>query len=182
MLMSFLIFLRDRVMPFFLLLTIVIGGIGGIGWLLANTYFWNTSDVRVEVDSEIIGAKITINARILYKDFNFFQGVYPLHITFPMSRDMSCVKECIFTDIPAGDAEIIFYTDSGVQQYEKILILPDTTGSIDRRLLIRTRKITLPNTFNQDVGDTDRASVFFQNTSQNISLFYDKGILFLYDA
>jgi hypothetical protein len=144
--MSFLFFLRDKVVPYLLLLCIIIGGIGGIGWLLANTFFWNTSDMTIVVDPEIVGAKIDIQARILYKDFTLFQDIYPFHIVLPISHQASCAKECIFTDIPAGDAELILYTKSGTQQREKIVIMPDTKGNLDMRLLIRTQKVTLDNT------------------------------------
>lgn len=147
MLKSFLIFLRDRFLPSLLLLTIIIGGIGGIGWLFANTYLWNTSDMTVVVDTEIVAAKIDIEARIIYKDFTLFEDIYPFHIVLPSHHEVPCDKECVFRDIPAGDAEVVLYTESGAEQREKILIMPDTKGSMDMRTPIRTQKITLENTF-----------------------------------
>lgn len=182
MLKSFLLFLRDRALPSLFLLTIIIGGIGGIGWLFANTYFWNTSDMTVVVDTEVVAAQIDIEARIIYKDFTLFGDIYPFHIVLPARHEVSCDKECVFRDIPAGDAEIVLYTASGAEQRERILIMPDTKGSMDMRLPIRTQKVTLENTLNREIVDIDLASVFFQNTVQGLALLYVKGVLFLYDA
>ena len=124
--MSFLLFLRDRVVPYLFLLFIIVGGVGSIGWIFANTYFWNTANVIFLVDEEIISAKIDIEARILYQDFTFFQTIYPFHIILPYSREIRCNKECIFSDIPAGNAEVTFITQAGTQQNEKIVIRSDT--------------------------------------------------------
>jgi len=108
---------------------------------LAQTYFWNTSQVTFIVDAEIVSVKMDIAARIIYQDFPLFQSTYPFHITIPYSREMSCSKECIFTDIPAGDAQITFTTQSGTQFNEHATILPDTQGNIDMRMPIRVKEI-----------------------------------------
>lgn len=124
--MPFLLFLRDRVLPYLLLLCIIVGGIGGIGWLFTRTYFWNTSDMTLMVDEEIITAQISIKARIIYKDFKVFENMYPFHIVLPYNHTIPCFKECTFSDIPAGNAEIVLYTQDGAQRREEILIMPDT--------------------------------------------------------
>jgi hypothetical protein len=99
---------------------------------------------------------------------------------------VSCIQECIFTDIPAGNAELTLYTQSGDNQRKEILIMPDTKGNIDVRMPIRTQKVTLDASRSDILGskmkDIDPASVFFRNTLQGLALFYDKGITFLYDA
>lgn len=138
------------------------------------------------VDEEIITAQISIKARIIYKDFKVFENMYPFHIVLPYNHTIPCFKECTFSDIPAGNAEIVLYTQDGAQRREEILIMPDTQWSIDLRLPIRTREITLQGTdvnisTEKDAG-IDAGSIFYRNTAQGLWLFYDKGLLFLYDA
>lgn len=184
--MSFLFFLRDRVVPYLFLLLIVIGGLGSIGWIFANTYFWNTANVIFLVDEEIISAKIDIEARILYQDFTFFQTTYPFHIVLPYTREVTCSKECIFSDIPAGDTEVTFITQAGAQQNEKIVIRGDTQWIIDIRMPIRVKEIPLaeiPKNQSTSVPtDIVPQSIFYTNTVQGLLLFYDKGLLFLHDS
>ena len=109
MFMRFLVFLRDTVLPYLLLITIVGGGIGGIAWLVAKTYFWDTSDLTVLVDDSVTSAEIHISSRVLYQDFRIFDVNYPLHIVFPWSKIVVCGnKECIFSGLPRGDAKMFF--------------------------------------------------------------------------
>jgi len=183
--MPFLLFLRDRVLPYLLLLCIIVGGIGGIGWLLARTYFWNTSGVTFIVDEEIIAAQISIKARIIYKDFRVFGNVYSFHIVLPYNHTVSCIKECAFSDIPAGNAEIVLYTKDGIQWREEVLITADTMWTIDLRLPIRLKEIVYKevdnNIWSVIDSELDMESVFYRNTVQGLWLFYDKGIPFIYD-
>jgi hypothetical protein len=110
---------------------------------VAQTFFWQTSDVTFLIDEEIVSVKIDVAARIIYQDFPLFQGTYPFHITLPYSREIKCSKECLFTDIPAGDARATFIAHSGAQFVEKISILPDTQGIIDMRIPIRVRELSI---------------------------------------
>ncbi len=185
--MSFLLFLRDKVLPKFTLLCIVIGGFWGIGWLFAQTYFWNTSDVTFLIDEEITSVKINISARIIYRDIPlFWWDIYPFHLTLPYSREIKCVKECIFSDIPAGDARVIFTDHMGATQSEKVIITADTQWVIDMRMPIRVREVMVEKIIkNQnDISKTDiiPGSILSANTVQGLWLFYDKWLLFLYDA
>ncbi len=184
--MSFFLFLRDKVVPSLFFFCIIFWGWGGIVWLFGQAYFWNTSDVTYIVDEEVISVKMDIAARIIYRDFSFFQSTYPFHITLPYSRELDCKKECTFVDIPAGDARVTFVTQSGAQLSEQISILSDTRGSIDMRIPIRVKEIALSevvkNVWDISKIDIDPESIFYQNTTQGLWLFYKKGLLFLYDV
>ena len=84
---------------------------GGIAWLVAKTYFWDTSDLTVLVDDGVTSAEIHISSRLIYHDFQVFGMSYPFHIVFPWSKTVTCGnKECIFSGLPRGDAEIFFTT------------------------------------------------------------------------
>ncbi len=75
------------------------------------------------VDPEITSVKMDISARILYRDVSLFESVYPIHITLPFRREISCTKECVFSDIPAGDAQATFVSKTGAQFREQISIV-----------------------------------------------------------
>lgn len=139
--MRFFIFLRDRVLPSLFLLIIVVGGLGSIGWILARTYFWQTSDI-VFLTDDAASAEIDISARVIYYDIPLFQTTYPFHIVFPYHQAVTCHQECRFIDVPAGDATILFRTANGEKFQEKVVILPDTTGTIDLRMPIRVRTVS----------------------------------------
>lgn len=184
--MSFLLFLRDRVVPYFFLLCIVIGGVWGIGWLFAQTYFWNTSDVIFIVDNDITAVQIHIAARIIYKDFSFFQETYPFHIVLPYNKELLCSEKCSFSDIPAGESEVLFFNENGLERSERMFILPDTQGSIDMRQAIRIKDVTISQTLEKTDSlinaGINQASVIYRNDIQDLLLFYDKGFLFIYDG
>ncbi len=183
--MGFFIFLRDKVVPILFLLVIIIGGLGSIGWLFARTYLWQTSEVTFITDNAV-SAEMHIAARILYYDIPLFQDIYPFHITLPYQKTVQCNKECIFTDVPAGDAYVVFRTVSGEQWQEKIVILSDTTGIIDLRMPIEVQTVS-----SQEIGLTDiqtpstdipAGSIVSQNIIQGLWLWYDNAQLFLYDV
>jgi len=106
--MRFLIFLRDKVFPYILFIAIIGGGLGGIAWLIATTYFWNTSQLTVLVADDVASAEIHISARVIYQDFQVFGVLYPFHMVFPWSTTIECHKECVFSSLPPGEAEITF--------------------------------------------------------------------------
>ena len=115
MLKRFLIFLRDTVLPYLLLIGIIGGGVGGIVWLVATTYFWNTSSITVLVDESVKSAEIHVSSRIIYQDVQIFGVSYPFHIIFPWSKIVTCDHgECLLLGLPRGDAEIFFTTEKGI--------------------------------------------------------------------
>lgn len=141
--MRFLLFLRDRVIPYILFIAIIGGGLGGIAWLIATTYFWDTSELTVLVDSEVTSAEIRVSSRLIYRDFQVFGVLYPWHIVFPWSTTVACSqKRCIFPALPRGDAEIFFLTEGGVSGSENVLIEPGTRGTIDLQSVILIQEIT----------------------------------------
>ncbi len=183
--MRFFIFLRDRVLPSLFLLIIVVGGLSGMGWLLARTYFWQTSDVTFLTD-DAVSAEINISAHIVYYDIPLFQTTYPFHIVLPYHQTVNCNQECRFIDIPAGDATILFRTANGEQFQEKVSIMPDTIGTIDLRMPIRVRTVSRDEIGKSGVLSPDESvmkeSIFYADTLQGLWLWYKNGNLFLYDA
>ena len=183
--MRFLIFLRDRVLPYLFLLIIVVGGLGSIGWLLARTYFWQTSDVTFLTDGAV-SAEIDISARIIYYDIPLFEATYPFHIVLPYHQTVNCNQECHFADIPAGDTTILFRTANGEQFQEKIVILPDTIGTIDLRMPIKVRTVSRDEIGKSIASSPDESvmkeSIFYADTLQGLWLWYKNSNLFLYDA
>lgn len=185
--MSFLLFLRDRVLPYLLLVCIIIGIGGSFVWFFMRAYFWNTSQLTLITEEETLTAKIDISARIFFVDIPlFWWGVYPIHITFPYSRTVSCSWKCVLTDIPAGEARVMLSDRVGTQSIEMIDIKPDTQGVIDIRMPIWVREI-LPSEVleNWEINlelPIKTESIFSDNTFQGLWLFYDVWIPFLYDA
>lgn len=96
MFLRFLIFLRDKVVPYLFFIAVIGGGLGGIAWLIATTYFWNTSQLTLLVDDDVTSAEIRISSRLVYRDFSIFGINYPFHIVFPWSNTVTCSQECIF--------------------------------------------------------------------------------------
>ena len=95
---------------------------------------------------------------------------------------MTCLKECIFVDIPAGDAKIIFVTQEGIRYTENALITPDTQGILDLRTPIHIQEIEVPqNGVDMTKIDIPSDSIFYKNIPQGLWLLYDKGKIFVYD-
>lgn len=190
MFMRFFIFLRDTVLPYMLLIIIVWGGLSGIAWMVATTYFWKTSQLTVLVDDTVTSAEIHISSRLVYHDFQFFGVSYPFHIIFPWNKSIVCSnKECIFSGLPRGDAEILFIGDNRTFEPEHIVIEPATQGTLNLRSVILVKEVidrvwigliaqkthTLP-------GDISPGSIFYENTLQGLFLFWNNGIVFFYDT
>jgi len=138
------------------------------------------------VDNDITAVQIHIAARIIYKDFSFFQETYPFHIVLPYNKELLCSEKCSFSDIPAGESEVLFFNENGLERSERMFILPDTQGSIDMRQAIRIKDVTISQTLEKTDSlinaGINQASVIYRNDIQDLLLFYDKGFLFIYDG
>lgn len=135
------------------------------------------------MDEDIVSIEIHISARVIHKDFPLFQSTYPFHIVIPYTREMTCLKECVLTDIPAGSAEVILITQEGARYTENVLIAPDTQGILNIRSPIHIQEVKSPkNQENMINIDSPPESIFYKNTPQGLWLLYDKGRIFVYDA
>ena len=173
--MRFLIFLRDRVLPYILLIAIVGGGLGGIAWLVAATYFWNTSELTVLVDEGVTSAEIHVSSRLVYRDFQIFSVLYPFHIVLPWSKTVVCSnKECIFPALPQGDAEIFFTTERGISGAEHVLIESNTQGKIDLQSVILTKEVTDTvgaGFIEQKIDTVPTGDILYENPIQGLFLY-----------
>lgn len=76
--------------------------------------------------------RIEVQARIIYFDADLLGFYYPVHITLPRTYEQNCAEKCTFSRLPPGDAVISVFSDKTPLR-ARVLILPDTAGSLDFR-------------------------------------------------
>lgn len=184
MIQSLLIFLRDRFLPVMMLLIIIVGILGGMLWLLARTYLWNTSGLTLLADDTFVTAEIRIASRVLYYDFDLYGFKYPVHIILPWSHQVSCHGECVFEGLPNWEAKIALKTSDGDSLKTTVLITPLTRGTIDLRTKIRIQEsktnAPVPNQINSPWAPS--RGIMSRNIRQWLWLFLDNKTLNVYDA
>lgn len=136
----FVFWLRDFFLEYVLLIVIVGGVLGGIVWILARVFLWDTSTLSVSVESDVSVATLEIQARMIYGDATIFGTYYPFHVVFPWSQTVDCSDgQCVFEGVPHGDGSL---TVSGEETRRSALfVAPDTRGVLDLRRPIRLRMV-----------------------------------------
>lgn len=126
--------LRDRILTF-LMPVVVIGLVLGSGAVfVAKAYFWDVSRLTLELPAgETNEVIMDIQARIIYFDADVFGFYYPIHLTLPASRRLTCTQQCVFDRLPPGDAVVTVYHPEGTPERIRVLITPDTAGTLDLR-------------------------------------------------
>jgi hypothetical protein len=124
---------REKIALFLIPIIIVVivlwGGIICIG----NTYFWDVSRLTIEIPgNDPTQVRLDVQARVVYFDADLFGFYYPVHITIPFSQTETCVRECFFDRIPAGDATVTFM-EKNVPNRTQIFIEPDTEWTLNLR-------------------------------------------------
>lgn len=101
-------FLRDKLLSFVLPVCVVSAILGGALWIIATTYFWDTSTITITLPTdEPTKVVLTVQARLVYHDFVFLGFPYALHLTLPWSSTSTCEKTCTITHVPSGDGSLL---------------------------------------------------------------------------
>lgn len=83
----------------------------------------------------------------MYFDADLFGFYYPVHLTIPFSRTISCQRECVFDRIPMGDGLVTVLSEKPTRA--QVFIEPDTQGTLNLRPAFELKTITDVNIINQ---------------------------------
>ena len=125
--------LREKTLAFLVPILIVVVILWGSIALIGKAYFWDVSTLSLEFahgSQQMV--RIEVQARIIYFDADLLGFYYPVHITLPRTYEQNCAEKCTFSRLPPGDAVISVFSDKTPLR-ARVLILPDTAGSLDFR-------------------------------------------------
>ncbi len=125
--------LREKTIEFLTPIIIILLVLWGSIALIGKAYFWDISELSLqfaEWSTQLV--KVEVQARIIYFDADLFGFYYPVHITLPRTYEQNCSEKCVFSRLPPGDALITVLSGPSPLR-TRILILPDTSGSLDFR-------------------------------------------------
>lgn len=126
--------IRDKILAFLLPIVIIGLVLGGGIVFLAKAYFWDVSRLTLILPAgETSSVTVAVQARIVYFDADILGFYYPVHLTLPVSRELTCAGSCVIDRLPPGDAVITVYHPQGTSERLRALIVPDTAGTIDLR-------------------------------------------------
>jgi hypothetical protein len=181
--------LRDKITIFLVPMAIIILIVWSLVALIGQTYFWDVSRLSIQIPWDTPSkVQLDIRARLIYFDADFFGFYYPVHIVLPFSRTQTCIRECFFDRLPAGDGTIIFATEDNASSRTQIYIAPDTQGTINLRPAFTlvsvepslTSQLRAP-LFSPEERDTLPWIIEVTNDIQGLFIFQGNGNYFLYD-
>lgn len=194
---------RDKTMTFLVPVLVASLVLGGIAWIVGTKYFWNTSTLTLLTDIERpVSIRIDMEAQIIKKDIPIpgllhyamtllaggkeISRTYPLHFSLPWSQSVTCRSECVISDIPSGDASLFVNNQFGGVSKIDIVVLPDTSGTMNLRPKIQIEYVWDMTKLRGLVispteADAIPGSIVFTNIFQSIALVRSSQGEYIYD-
>lgn len=180
--------IREKILTFLLPVLIVGGVLGGIVALVGRTYFWDVSQLTIQIPNTTPEkVEIIVQARILYFDADLFWFYYPVHITLPRTYAQECAAQCVFDNLPPGDA-VIAFENEGNPVRARILIAPDTIGELDFRpsfQIVPVTDDTITDRF-MPLADDERqllmGTIKESNRTSGLTLLFYQKQYYIYDT